>query len=52
MTNSNLVACTTGKFRRLLALEDATGIDTDLAMRVGDAGAVAHQPAGLDKFTH
>ena len=36
----------------LRPLEDATGIDTDLAMHVGDAGAVAHQPTGLHKFTH
>ena len=38
--------------RLLLVFEDATGIDADLAIHVGEAGAVAHQPAGLDKFTH
>ena len=40
------------QFRRLRALEDAAGINADLAIRVGDARAIAHQPTGLDKFTH
>jgi hypothetical protein len=36
MTNSNLLACTTGK-SRLGTLEDAAGIDADLPMRVCQA---------------
>src|SRR5262245_32566365 len=39
------------KVRGLGALENPTGIDAELAMHVGNAGAVAHQPAGLDHFT-
>lgn len=50
MTNSNLLACTTGK-SRLGTLEDAAGIDADLPMRICQARSVAHQPAGFDAFT-
>src|SRR5215510_12803181 len=33
---------------RLLALEDAAAIGADLAVHIGDAGAVTYQAAGLD----
>src|SRR5258708_24657676 len=37
--------------RRLGTLEDAAGIDADLAPRILDAGSVAHQPAGFGIVT-
>jgi hypothetical protein len=43
MTNSNFVACTTGKSAGFSPLRMR-------AVHVGKAGAVAHQPAGLDGF--
>jgi hypothetical protein len=39
------------QFGRLGALEDAAGIDADLTIRVGQARAVAHQPAGFGIVT-
>ena len=33
---------------RLLALEDATGVDAGLTIGIGDVGSVAHQAAGFD----
>src|SRR5262245_55731418 len=38
------------KISRLLALEYSAGIDAGLAVRIGYARSVAHQPAGLDRF--
>src|SRR5215468_8775855 len=37
--------------RRFCTLEDATSIDTDLTIRIRQAGSVAHQPADFDIFT-
>src|SRR5215471_8337841 len=37
------------QIRWLGALEDATGIDAELTIRVREAGSVAHQPAGFWK---
>src|SRR5207244_6984734 len=39
------------QIRWLGALEDATGIDAELTIRVREAGSVAHQPAGFGKVT-
>ena len=50
ITSSNLVGCMHRQVGRLLALEDAAGIDAGLAIRIGEAGAVAHQAAGLDEL--
>jgi hypothetical protein len=49
MTNSNLVDCSTGRSAGL-ALEDAAGIDAGLAIHIGEACAVAHQSAHVDRF--
>jgi len=38
-----------GQVRGLGALEDAAGIDTELAKRIHDVGSITHQPANLDK---
>ena len=46
ITNSNLVGCMDRQVGRLLALENAAGIDAGLAVRFGKAGSVAHQAAG------
>mgnify|MGYP003694463923 CR=1 FL=1 len=46
MTSSNLVACIDRQVRRLRALEDATGIDADLAIRVSGVVPIADQAAG------
>ena len=46
MTSSNLVGLLDRQIGRLRALENATGIDADLAIGVRDAGSVAHQAAG------
>ena len=35
---------------RLLALEDAAGVDADHAIQVCNAGSVAHQAAGRDEL--
>src|SRR5207247_599615 len=35
----------------LLALEDAAGIDADLAKQVGKIRSIAHQPAGVGTLT-
>src|SRR6266540_2693099 len=35
---------------RLLAFEDASGINAGLTVCIGNAGRVAHQAAGLDKI--
>ena len=48
MTSSNLVGCPHRQVGRLLALEDAAGIDADLTKHLGDVGSVAHQPADFD----
>src|SRR5262245_41273589 len=40
------------QFRRLRALEDAAGIDADLAIHFDEVGAVTYQPARLDVWTH
>ena len=37
---------------RLLAFEDAAGIDAELTTLIRIVGSVAHQPAGLGKVTH
>jgi len=37
--------------RRFRTLEDATGIDTDLTIRIRQAGSVAHQAADFGIFT-
>ena len=50
MTSSNLVGCCDRQVGRLLALEDAAGVDADLTIRIRDAGSVAHQAAGLDEL--
>ena len=34
----------------LLTLEDTAGVDAELAVSVGKARSVAHQPAGFDKL--
>ena len=39
-----------GQIRRLLAIEDMPGIHPDLAERVSDERAIAHEPAGLHEF--
>src|SRR5215471_3227540 len=36
---------------RLRALEDAAGIDADLAIHIHNVASIAHQSAGLGKFT-
>ena len=33
------------------AFEHASGIDADLAIRLGNIGSIAHQTAGLDELT-
>src|SRR4051812_24474689 len=35
---------------RLLALEDATGVDTEYPIDLGEAGVIAHQAASLGKL--
>jgi hypothetical protein len=35
----------------LHALEDLTGVDTDLTNHVWNIGPIAHQPTGFDKIT-
>src|SRR5262249_42540576 len=37
---------------RLNPLEDATGVDADLAVGVHSIGSITHQPAGFDKVAH
>ena len=37
--------------RGLSAVEDATGIDANLAIPIHSAGSVAHQPTGFDVVT-
>src|SRR5262249_53480269 len=51
MTNSSLVACTTGKSEGFAPLRDAAGIDAGLTPRIRDAGPVAHQSADFSRFT-
>src|SRR5262249_45312010 len=54
MTNSNLVACKTGRSAGfapvcgLRALEDLTGVDANLTPHVQIIGPIAHQPTGFD----
>jgi hypothetical protein len=43
MTNSTLVTCCTGKIGRLLAFEDAAGIDPGLSPPVGVICTIAHK---------
>ena len=50
MTSSNLGRLHDRQVGRLLALEDAAGIDAGLTIRIRDAGPVAHQAAGRSKF--
>src|SRR5712672_3610059 len=39
------------QIRRLRALEDAAGIDSDMTKRIRNGGSVAHQPADFGKLT-
>ena len=52
MANSNLRRLHNRQVRRLGALEDATGIDADLTIRIRNVGSVAHQSAGFGKVTN
>src|SRR5262249_16608983 len=49
LTRSNLLDCTTGRSAGLGPLQDAAGIDTELAKRIHDVGSITHQPANFDK---
>src|SRR6516162_488417 len=37
--------------RRLVAPENAPGVDANLAVKIADAATIAHQAAGLDELT-
>ena len=50
ITSSNLVGCMHRQVGRLLALEDATGIDAGLLVDIEDAGSLANQAAGHDRL--
>ena len=50
--NSNLVGLNDRQVSRLFALEDATGIDARLAMRIGKVRSVAHQATRRGKLAH
>jgi len=52
ITSSNLVDCSTGKSVICAPkLNDAAGIDAELAISIHDIRPVAHQTAGLDVVT-
>ena len=51
MTSSNFDRLHDRQVRGLGALEDATGIDADLTIRIRHARSVAHQPADFGKLT-
>ena len=55
MTSSNLVGCKHRQIGRIGALQDHTGVKADLTVLIGQAGAVAHEPAGqgiIAKLVH
>src|SRR5262245_25694648 len=51
ITNSNLVGCKIGRSAGLLTLKNPAGVDTGLAICVGEARSIAHQAAGFGKGT-
>src|SRR5215469_11074440 len=51
MTNSNLLACMTGRSAGLAPFRMRPGINTYLTIRISDVASVAHQPASLGIFT-
>ena len=50
ITSSNAVACWTRQIGRLLALENAAGVDADLAICSAKNCSVAHQAARRGEF--
>jgi hypothetical protein len=48
ITNSNRAGLLDRQIGGLGAFEDLAGVDTDLAIAIADADAVAHEPAGSD----